>query len=495
MRILRITLRNFRGVVSREVRIPPGGVTVIEGPNEVGKSSLAEAIDLLFDYPDGSTDQRVKAAQRVGADVGAEVEVELTVGVYHLVYWKRWHRQTGTTLRVLAPAPEQYAGRRAHDRMKEILEESIDRALWRALRYQQGIGIAQAPVGDSRSLAKALDAAAAGQGVGDEGEAEDLWSRAGKERGLYFTPGGKANADRARLDGRVEAGREQVARLARELADVEAAAEDHRRLKLELARLAGSLADQEKTVRERAEESGRLQANRQEVERLVAQAERAATLAEKAAAVQQERLALIEDLRIAVQKRAELVERAEREAPGLEAAAAAVAAAHGRREEARQKQRSAEQAEELSRRDLDYFRDLFNLETMRERRERVQLAERQQGEAQAFLEHCPIDASKLEEIEQAYLDVVKARAGLSAESASVRLEALAPIELHVSAKKIPAWKQDSLGLVGKLQPSPVKSDQPIETVTLIPMGAARLRLTAFPVIGQGKDAQEWEAAQ
>jgi len=71
----------------------------------------------------------------------------------------------------------------------------------------------------------------------------------------------------------------------------------------------------------------------------------------------------------------------------------------------------------------------------------------------------------------------------------------APVELRVSAKKIPAWKQDSLGLVGKLQPSPVKSDQPVETITLIPMGAARLRLTAFPVIGQGPDAQEWKAEE
>jgi hypothetical protein len=68
----------------------------------------------------------------------------------------------------------------------------------------------------------------------------------------------------------------------------------------------------------------------------------------------------------------------------------------------------------------------------------------------------------------------------------------APIELRVQARKIPSWKQDSLGLVGKLQPSPVKSDERVETVTLIPMGAARLRITSFPVIGKGKDAHQWQ---
>ena len=51
--------------------------------------------------------------------------------------------------------------------------------------------------------------------------------------------------------------------------------------------------------------------------------------------------------------------------------------------------------------------------------------------------------------------------------------------------------QDRFGMVGKLQPSPVISDEPVETVTLIPMGAARLRISSFPVIGKGADAHEW----
>src|SRR5438552_1330869 len=66
-----------------------------------------------------------------------------------------------------------------------------------------------------------------------------------------------------------------------------------------------------------------------------------------------------------------------------------------------------------------------------------------------------------------------------------------PITLRAKAKKIPAWKLDRFGLVGKLQDSPVKSDEPVETVTLIPMGSARLRISAFPVIGAGKNAHEW----
>ncbi len=66
----------------------------------------------------------------------------------------------------------------------------------------------------------------------------------------------------------------------------------------------------------------------------------------------------------------------------------------------------------------------------------------------------------------------------------------APIELVAKAKRIPNWEMAG-GLVGLLQQSPVRSDQPTGTVTLIPMGCARLRISAFPTIGRGPDAHEW----
>ena len=72
-------------------------------------------------------------------------------------------------------------------------------------------------------------------------------------------------------------------------------------------------------------------------------------------------------------------------------------------------------------------------------------------------------------------------------------QSAAPIELHAKAKRIAAWKQDSQGMIGKLQASPVKSEAPPEQVILIPMGAARLRVTSFPVIGEGSAAHEWVA--
>jgi len=67
----------------------------------------------------------------------------------------------------------------------------------------------------------------------------------------------------------------------------------------------------------------------------------------------------------------------------------------------------------------------------------------------------------------------------------------APITMTVKAKKIPEWQLDRHGLCAVLQDSPVLSDEPVETVSLIPMGAARLRISAFPLIGSGPQAHRW----
>ena len=69
----------------------------------------------------------------------------------------------------------------------------------------------------------------------------------------------------------------------------------------------------------------------------------------------------------------------------------------------------------------------------------------------------------------------------------------APIKLTTTARKIPNWTLDPRGAVNEVVQQPVSSTEPEETVTLIPMGAARLRISAFPVIASGPDVKPWPA--
>ncbi len=57
-----------------------------------------------------------------------------------------------------------------------------------------------------------------------------------------------------------------------------------------------------------------------------------------------------------------------------------------------------------------------------------------------------------------------------------------PIELKVRAERIPSWKIDKDGLVGRVPESPAQGEGSPENVTLIPLGAARLRISMFPVV-------------
>ncbi|MCG8308418.1 MAG: glycoside hydrolase family 127 protein [Cytophagales bacterium] len=59
-----------------------------------------------------------------------------------------------------------------------------------------------------------------------------------------------------------------------------------------------------------------------------------------------------------------------------------------------------------------------------------------------------------------------------------------PIKIKAKGKRIPEWKLDEHKLCGELMDSPVASTEKEEEIELIPMGAARLRISAFPVIKQ-----------
>ncbi|MFC5065154.1 AAA family ATPase, partial [Actinomycetospora atypica] len=258
MRLLRIRLREFRGVHDREVHLAEQGVTVLEGENEVGKTSTVAALDLLMDYRDSSTAADVKACAPAGRDAGPEVEAEFVTGGYHVVYRKRWLRRKLTELTVLAPAPEQHTGREAHDRMVAILDETIDRSLWRALRVEQNTPLGQADLGGHDALTRALDrAAAGGSGAGGAGPgqaadavAEGLVERALAEvrryHGGHHRPVGPLRAAIERLDaarGELEAATAGVAEVER---DVD--------LRAELDREATALAEERRTQTERVGE-------------------------------------------------------------------------------------------------------------------------------------------------------------------------------------------------------------------------------------------------
>lgn len=233
MRLHRLTLRDVKGVPERTLAFPDAGVVVIEGPNEVGKSTLLEAFDRLLDPRARATSQsrQVRALQPVGRDVGPFVEAEFSLGDYRVRFAKRWLRDPMTTLDVLAPVSAQLSGSAAQARLDAILAEALDRPLWDALRFTQAGELGQVPLTDSGVLTEALDAAsgvdlhaAAGTHVLDRVEAEFL---------RYFTPTGRITGELRVAVTDWQTARDAAAQAHGRLQETEAMVEQHQRLQSE----------------------------------------------------------------------------------------------------------------------------------------------------------------------------------------------------------------------------------------------------------------------
>lgn len=57
-----------------------------------------------------------------------------------------------------------------------------------------------------------------------------------------------------------------------------------------------------------------------------------------------------------------------------------------------------------------------------------------------------------------------------------------PIEIKAKGMKVPAWEIDEYGLCAFVPQSPVAMTGDMEDITLVPMGTARLRISAFPTL-------------
>ena len=185
MRLTRIELTDFRGISHRTIAFG-AGVTVVEGPNEVGKSSVLEAMRLVREYKSSSRHRSIRNVQPVGRDAGPEVAIDMQTGPYTLTMRKRWLVQPITELTVTAPRRESLSGDDAHDRFVQILSETVDLGLLHALEVQQGDSLDQPELAQLPALQTALETSS-----DDFDGYDELVSRVDDEYVRYFSPTGR----------------------------------------------------------------------------------------------------------------------------------------------------------------------------------------------------------------------------------------------------------------------------------------------------------------
>jgi len=485
VRILDLQLKDFKGVVSARVQPRPSGITVIVGPNEVGKSSLLEGFDLLLNELDSSVRREVREAKPVDRDEGPSVEAEIEAGDYRFRVRKRWLRRPETELRVSKPRAEVKTGREAHERLREILETAVDIELLGAVRYLQGSSVGPPPLPTRGLLTEALDKATGG--ASDTEESASLFEAAQEEYRTYFTAGGKEVRSTLDLRTQVTTLRARVAELEIEAAKIGEEAERYERLSGELLavrRRLLTLEEDQKTWGDRLQEVKRLE-DRAKV--AAAEFEAARERHSLAIAAVKARAELAHELEVLYRDVDGLKQAYETELPELDRAKQRSLSAEEDSRKAEERMEDAEKAAALAKNDHELLRLQFDVQLLSERENRAERALKDSREAVQALAAGGVTDEGLEHLRELQTSLTVAQQKLQVASPTLSITALTDVRPVVDGETISIKK-------GAVHEAPV----PNPVVVEIP---ARVRIEIKPGMSLSKlqDSQRdarsaWEAA-
>ncbi len=436
MKLHRLVLKNYRGIDHREIDFPEHGVVVVSGANEIGKSSMVEALDLLLESKDRSSKKEVKQVKPTHADVGSEITAEISAGPYRFIYHKRFHKKPETQLTVLEPRREQHSGDEAHDRVQAMLAETVDTELWHAQRVLQSASTDAVNLSGCDALTRALDVAA-GDAAALSGTEPLLVERIDSEYARYFTATGRPTGEWTAAIKALDAASQEVDRCAAAVAEVDDRVQSHATLTVELAELTEQ--QQGATTRQTAAQAAadaiaRLAEQVREAE-LVAAAATATSTASTAAHTERTRLRTESDVRTAavvalegeageaVDALATAGDVAVEADAAVERADAALLAAQERADAARA------QVDDLARRD--------EMQRLTAKLAKIDAALRERDAFAKELLTVTMTDDLLRQIEQTAAAVDRTEGQLALLSATVEFVAAADIELVVENQRVP----------------------------------------------------------
>jgi hypothetical protein len=435
VKLHRLVLTNYRGVTHREIEFPDRGVVVVSGANEIGKSSMIEALDLLLNSKDRSNKKDVKQVKPTHADVGAEIIAEISTGPYRFIYRKRFHKRCETELTVVSPRREQLTGDEAHDRVLALLDETVDMELWQAQRVWQSTSTAAVDLSGCDALSRALDAAA-GEAVQLSGAEPLLVDRIDAEYLRYYTATGRPTGEWSTAIKRLREADDEVARCAAAVAEVDDAVRRHAALTENLALLAEDRAEAAKRLAEARVAAEAVAALTQQLKQaeVVAAAADATLTASVAALTERRRMRADIDQRTAAIAALETAsaEALEELATATEVREEAEAAAKQARDAVEESQRRVDAARRVVERASD--RDQAN--RLENRLAKLDAARRELDRVQLELAGIAVTDDMMRAIEAAATAVERAAGQAELASAHVELVALADVDVQVDDESL-----------------------------------------------------------
>jgi len=435
VKLHRLVLTNYRGIAHREIEFPDHGVVVVSGANEVGKSSMIEALDLLLESRDRSTKKEVKQVKPTNSDVGSEVSAEISCGPYRFVYRKRFHKKCETELTVLTPRREQLTGDEAHERVRAILAETVDNDLWHAQRVLQATSTTAVDLSGCDALSRALDVAA-GDDAALSGTEPLLIERIDTEYGRYFTLTGRPTGEWSAAISRLADTEAAVAECAAAVAEVDERVCRHSVLTEQVAELSQqriAAGPRLAAARAAADRIAEL-TNQAREAKLVADAAAATGFA--AAAAHNGRVRLLTEIETRTATVAAAEAEAKQAADAQSTARADAEASAAAAENAAQVLTDLQRRAESARRTVDQLADREEADRMSARLTKIAAIERDRDRLGAELSTIAVNEELLGRIEDAAAAVDRIGGQLALTSAGVEFTAAADIELAAGDQRV-----------------------------------------------------------
>jgi hypothetical protein len=401
----------------------------VQGPNEAGKTSLGEAIGLLFEYPDSSKHRNAEAIRPVHRDEGPEIELEAESGPYAFTYFKRFYKKPETKLTVTRPKHENLTGREAHDRAEAILRETLDIDLWKALTIQQGDAIHQPDLGKQTSLSAALDRVAGGRPA-DPME-EGLFERVREEFSRFFTERGTEKKDLQEARKLQTETLAEITGIEQQIRDLEQDIEKSATLQRELGQLKQLEDEQGKAVVAYTAALEEIRALESALSAARLKMETAQKSEEMARRDKETRQGFVDAVAKAAKAFGEIQESSVISLSALNQTEGELKKAQAALNEADKGRKGADNLAALRREDFDYYNNKLHLEQIKERKERIDQARKNAAQAEEVLARNRVDSRVLKAIQDAERGLLAANAQLDTGAPSVLLRGLAECSLQI----------------------------------------------------------------
>ncbi len=431
----RLAVSHFKGIKSVEITFAPKGITLIEGPNEIGKSSLVHALTTLFEQSFKRNRNTLKHLIPNDDSGTPEILLEAQSSEYRFIYRKKYIDNKNAELIVLEPHPERFIDIQAQEQFERILNATLDRSLWKALMLQQGSAVGLPEVKDQQALMAALDSAVASSGVTPD--TETLFDRIREEYSKYYHPNHAGELQRLReLRDAVKKAESEAEEAVNLLAGLNDKITLSRRKRGELNKLTNREANDRKMKDDFAKRLAEIEKLEKTLDAENAKLEISRQKRDSAEREIEVRKMLIDAEATARKSLTRICAEVET-ANAAEAEAARIA----RENESIWKQhdcnrKQSEKLAALRRADYDHLRNKLDLEQMRERKQRIDASTESVGMAKAELAGNKITEAAANLIREAAETVERARIRRDSAVPKLHINALAQCDLALDGSEL-----------------------------------------------------------